>query len=642
MVQRKVKIAPSKSRTKLTQPPHGREPAESEVDMTTPARKLLPGSERYMLSTSHVVDDADQSTTIKVTVYARQNPAGLNLPPADDISALTTPAFQRLSPSDKEAAFGADPADLKKIEAFAAANDLSVLESSPAKRSVLLSGTVAAFSAAFGVHLKIYDSPFGRYRGRVGPVTIPTELDGVIDSVFGLDNRRMGRPYLKKGGSPIPSRSVSHSNVYVPPQVAQLYNFPPGFDGTGQCIGVLAFNGELASTGITATGGYNIDAVRKYFTEVLHLQVPQIVDVVVHGPGNVPGDESSDEDISGEVMLDIQVAGSCAPGARLAIYFTEFTEQGWVDAVVSAVTDQVNKLSVLSISYGNPEDGGSQTLWTKAAIRMVNSTFKRAALDGITICCAAGDDGSPDAIRDGFSHVDFPASSPFVLGCGGTRLESTNGVITKETAWNDGPGSASGGGISTLFALPAFQRGAQVPSSANPGHRIGRGVPDVSGLADPDTGLVIMSNNGELEPSPVGGTSATAPLWAALVACINQALGTKVGFLNPFLYHIAGSNVLRDIIAGDNGAYPAAAGWDACTGLGSPNGARLLSALQRVPPVSNRVSASPASDPIAAALAAIQCQLAADTSQRGQLQIQIARLEAMLVQLAPALIGRLR
>jgi kumamolisin len=623
--------------TKSTQ----KQKTERNTLMPSKTRNVLVGSERHTPPGARVVADPDHSEIIKVTVYARQNPSGLQLPRSVG-SALATRAFQQLSPGDKDAAFGADPEDLKKIEAFATSNGLTVEESSVAKRSVMLSGSIAACSAAFGVELKMYDSSDGRYRGRVGSISIPAELDGVIDSVFGLDNRRMGRSYLKKGVRPISSRTVSQTNVYVPPQVAQLYNFPAGLDGTGQCIGIFAFNGALASTGITVTGGYNIDAVRKYFTDVLHMQPPQIVDVVVHGPGNVPGDETSDDDVSGEVMLDIQVAGSCAPGAHLAMYFTEFTEQGWVDGVVSAVTDQVNRPSVISISYGNSEDGGSQTLWTKAAVRMVNAAFKRAALDGITICCAAGDDGSPDAIQDGLSHVDFPASSPYVLGCGGTRLESARGVTTNETVWNDGPGSATGGGVSAMFPLPDYQRSAHVQPSVNPGHRIGRGVPDVSGLADPDTGLVIMSNTGKLESSPVGGTSATAPLWAALIACINQALGTRVGFLNPTLYQMASSNVFRDIVSGDNGSYQASAGWDCCSGLGAPNGARLLAALQNAPPVANRAFIGPPPDPLHATLGCLQSQLAAASAQRSEMQQQIARLEAILMQVASSLAGRMR
>jgi kumamolisin len=543
-----------------------------------------------------------------------------------------------MTSAERHAAFGADAADLGKIETFGTAAGLKVLETSQPRRSVLLSGTVAAFSRAFGVELKLVEGPRGRYRGRRGPITVPRELDGVIDAVFGLDNRPMGSSYLRKHSSTL--RGASGQNVYLPPQVAQLYNFPQGTDGAGQCIVIFAFNGQIGSTGISAKGGYNIDALRTYFAQFLHLNPPEIVDKVVHGPGNVPGDESSDTDVSGEVMLDIQVAGSCAPGARLVMYFTEFTEQGWVDAITSAVTDDENQPSIISISYGNPEDGGNQTLWTKAAIRVVNNSFQRAALAGITICCAAGDDGSSDAISDTRVHVDFPSSSPYVLGCGGTRLQSNNGVITKETVWNDGPGSATGGGISALFALPDYQRAAGIPASVNPGHRIGRGVPDVSGLADPATGLAIMSNSGQLEPSSVGGTSATAPLWAALVARINQALKTRVGFLNPLLYRFATQGVLRDITVGDNGAYSASTGWDACTGLGSPDGARLLALLQQIPSLPPHLAPLSAPPPVPVQLSRLEAEVSASMAERALQRQQLTRIEGLLTQLAAAVTRR--
>jgi kumamolisin len=274
------------------------------------------------------------------------------------------------------------------------------------------------------------------------------------------------------------------------------------------------------------------------------------------------------------------VAGSLVPGAGIFVYFTEFTSQGWLDALHKAITDE-NAIAVISISYGNPEDDPNGA-WSKMGVRIVNQAFQAAAAKGITICCASGDDGSTDQVSTG-AHVDFPASSPFVLGVGGTKLIATSGApaaIAQETVWNETlhDEGAGGGGVSAVFTKPAYQNGVSVPKSANPPHRVGRGVPDVAAVADPETGVIVMHIDGQ-QLEVIGGTSAAAPLWAALIARVNQGLGAKCGYLNPVLYAKCASGVLRDITAGNNGAYSAEPGWDACTGLGSPDGQRLLHAL---------------------------------------------------------------
>jgi len=180
-------------------------------------------------------------------------------------------------------------------------------------------------------------------------------------------------------------------------------------------------------------------------------------------------------------------------------------------------------------------------------------------------------------VTDGAAHVDFPASSPHVLACGGTRLESSQNRITKEVVWNHGAGlGASGGGVSETFPLPAYQANAKVPVSVNPPHFKGRGVPDISGNADPATGYQIRVDG---RSAVFGGTSAAAPLVAALTALINQQLGKPAGFLNTSLYAAAARKALHDITTGNNGAYTAGPGWDACTGLGSPDGQALLASL---------------------------------------------------------------
>jgi kumamolisin len=345
---------------------------------------------------------------------------------------------------------------------------------------------------------------------------------------------------------------------FTPPQLAKLYDFPNGLDGTGQCVAVV----ELG-------GGYRPADLKAYFQE-LGMTAPKVKVISVDGGRNQPTNANSAD---GEVMLDIEVVAALAPKATIAVYFAPNTDQGFLDAISKALHDNTNKPSVISISWGGPEAS-----WTAQSLQQYNRIFQTAAALGVTICCAAGDNGSADGEKDGMQYVDFPASSPYVLGCGGTKVVSFDNTIKSETVWNENLNSATGGGVSAVFPLPAYQNNAQVPPSANPGHAPGRGVPDVAGDADPASGYQVRVDGQNLV---FGGTSAVAPLYSGLVALINQKLGTPVGFLNPIFYgpQAVGAGLFNDITVGNNGAYSAGNGWDACTGWGSPDGSKLLTFL---------------------------------------------------------------
>jgi kumamolisin len=269
-----------------------------------------------------------------------------------------------------------------------------------------------------------------------------------------------------------------------------------------------------------------------------------------------------------------------APQASIAVYFAPNTDAGFLDAVTTAIHDTVNKPSVISISWGGPESS-----WTQQALTGFDSAFQAAAALGITVCIASGDNGSSDGVTDGGNHVDFPASSPHALACGGTSLAASGGAITSETVWNDallggnvGDG-AGGGGVSTVFALPVWQEGLQTTLTAGGTAALAmRGVPDVCGDADPVTGYQIRIDGTD---TVIGGTSAVAPLWAGLIARINAANGSPVGFINPTLY--ATPAALNDITQGNNGSFAASIGWDACTGLGSPNGTKIAALFAQTP-----------------------------------------------------------
>ncbi|HEX9339082.1 MAG TPA: S53 family peptidase, partial [Pseudonocardiaceae bacterium] len=277
----------------------------------------------------------------------------------------------------------------------------------------------------------------------------------------------------------------------------------------------------------------------------------------------------------GEVLLDIEVLGALAPGAHQLVYFAPNTDQGFLNAISTAVHATPTP-AVVSISWGQSEDQ-----WTAQARTAMDQAFADAAALGVTVCVAAGDDGSADGMTDGAAHVDFPASSPHALSCGGTSLRLTaSGAERSEEVWNDGPGNgATGGGVSDVFAVPSWQEHVGVPTRAG-GTTTGRGVPDVAADADPATGYNVFVDG---KAAVIGGTSAVAPLWAALVCRLTQGLGRPLGLLQPVIYATAAAGRattgFRDITVGNNGAYQAKAGWDACTGLGVPEGAALLTVL---------------------------------------------------------------
>ncbi|MER7752500.1 S53 family peptidase [Kitasatospora sp. NPDC097643] len=551
----------------------------------------LPDSTRVPLGGARVIGPADPRRPLTVTVYLRRDP---DAPPKPDVYELAlVPPTRRTVPSDDEyaASHRWRDTDLKALEAFAADHGLTVSNENPLARSVQLTGATEDVAEAFRVTLARYqykadDRTVRVYRGREGPIYVPTELSGVVTGVYGLDNRPVGTSRLRRpalavdGASTALAASLLRPGAFLPNQLEAPYAYPAGTDGEGQCIAVLAFNGEMPPG--VPSGGYSLDALRHYFVDILHLPMPDISNVVIPGvgsTGNDPGQDAEESpDSTGEIMLDLAVVGALAPKAKIVVYFTKFSEQGWVDVMTRVVNDTVNKPSVISISYGNPEHD-SISRWSDGAVARVDAAFAAAAERNITICCASGDDGSRDQGIDELASADFPASSPHVLGVGGTRLVVKQGQVLRETVWNTEPGRQTGGGISKLFPVPAFQAGTAIPPSVNPPHAHGRGVPDVSALADPNTGVVIPSVDGVNFPQ-IGGTSAAAPMWSALIARVNQGLGARVGFLNPLLYARLGQGVLRDVTVGSNGAYFSGVGWDACTGLGSPGGQQLLDGLR--------------------------------------------------------------
>jgi kumamolisin len=571
-------------------------------------------------------------------------------PSLEELGRQKTRDRKYLTRDEHDKLYGANPEDLKKVEAFAAKHGLTVVSSNAAQRTVLLSGPPAAFSEAFGVQLITCVVKGHPIRCRADKILIPKDLEGIITSVTGLDERPVAVPHFRvtrresvhaapaarpaaegaaaaseaaatdavaagaatrageaatpaagttaagvaKGAATAPAagaagitvaapavggavtHNVAFPTGFSPSQVAVLYDFPHATDGTGQTIAIL----ELG-------GGFRPDELNTYFNQA-GIHAPNVItQAYPNGGPNTPGTDPLDPaNADVEVMLDIQVAGSVAPGAKIVVYFApDASEQSFLGAINAIVHDSVNNPTVVSISWGGPEDGSTDQFKNE-----FDTILQSAAQLGMTVCVASGDDGSADFASndpnwDGNAHVDFPASDPYVLACGGTQLTAADGQITKEVTWNEGANDGSGGGVSRFFQIPSYQQNAGVPAAAAPPGPVMRGVPDVAGNAAEATGYQILCDGQKFPDAskgipPVGGTSAVAPLWAGLIACINQSLGNPVGFVNPLLYAIpAAAGAFHDITEGTNGVYNAKAGWDPCTGLGSPDGQKLLQAL---------------------------------------------------------------
>jgi kumamolisin len=522
----------------------------------------LKGSHRNPAPNSQVLGPADPDQPVDVTVYLRRR-APLPAAVQEEAMGNRLPADRKyLSRARLAAAYGADPADIAAVEAFAAASNLTVVHTSQARRIVQLSGTVDACCAAF--HVKLHDCQHtqgGTFRGRTGSIMIPDNLADIIVGIFGLDNRPQAQAHflIRKPGPSAPTPRATNSQ-FTPLEIAHLYNFPSNLNGSGECIAII----ELG-------GGYNTSDLQAYFSG-LGIAMPSVSSVSVDGGANSPTGSADGPD--GEVMLDIEIAGAIAPSAKIVVYFCPNTDQGFLDGVTQAVHDTNNKPSVISISWGSAEVN-----WTTQAMEQFDQAFQDAATLGVTVCVAAGDNGSSDGVNDGQAHVDFPASSPNALACGGTQLNASSTTISSEVVWNDPNDGATGGGVSSQFPLPAYQDNAGVPPSVNPGGKVGRGVPDVAANADPATGYSIRADG---QDAVVGGTSAVAPLWAGLTALFNQGLGHSAGLLNTLLYgSVQQQGAFRDITSGNNGAYSAGPGWDACSGLGVADGTKVYQALSK-------------------------------------------------------------
>jgi hypothetical protein len=653
----------------------------------------LKGSERPPSKTAKLLGPADPQETFSVTIVLRRRPDGPAIPSFDYFAKTPLSQRRRMAQEEFAAKYGAAAEDINEIVEFAVSHGLTVVETHAGRRTVVVSGTVAQMSKAFGVTLGRYERVTSKrrgkrvlpyrevYRGREGAIHVPKNLAEVIVGVFGLDTRRISHSHVTPADPP------DTGQVSVQ-QVTELYDFPsPGPSITGQTIGIIAptggFGGYLqsdlneyfASIGATAItpipvsidniangtseettiadapaatstlvfplisnlplysiGEFSIGGTYYYIevTNVTSTATSTTVTVEVYDfatnsfvttgfPTDVPAGTTVFFNLDGETTQDICISGSAALGANVAVYFSKDTEAGWIDLLARAIHPNagdfpagVNPPSVLSASWiigCDDPDGMALFGITTSVIEAMDAAFQDAALQGLTVCVASGDAGTFGQVSDGYAHAYYPASDPWVLSVGGTTVGqySTGSSLSwVEFLWNDtffgGEAGATGGGISDLFPVPSYQSTAGVPNSINktinpaaPFNTTGRGYPDVAGNASPNSGYPMFVGGGA---DDANGTSASTPLWAALVATINSNLGFNVGFVNPILYAL-GSTAFNPISPlwpdpalpqlatcpttnGINGilGYTAGPGWDACTGWGSPNGTTLLSAIK--------------------------------------------------------------
>ena len=535
----------------------------------------LARTHRPLPAGSRRVGDVDPSDRIDVTIV-------LTAPPLPSPDRMPPKALSR---ADFVKTYGAAASDITKVENCLRSYGLKIEGVGPTRRSLRVSGTAAEMQAAFQAGLGIYESAAqGRFRARVGSVSPPREIAGLVQAVIGLDQRRVARRKTKSAANAVLKRPAARRTApWTPADIEAHYNFPPG-DCAGQKIAIAEFGAPLQSgeflppayfphdlTAFCKRQGRPKPKIRTVPINLAPLTEAQVRALPALGKKHVVF-------ISTEVMMDIEIIAGLCPAADISVYYATFDQKGWIDLVEKVSGDRP---AILSASYGMAEDSPD---WEPAAIHAINQALQAAAMLGITICVASGDDGSGCNMTDDRFHIEFPGSSPFVLAVGGTML------APHEVVWWQSPGrrtlkesGSTGGGVSAIFRRPRWQT-ARI-ASLNPVSIAGRIVPDVAALAGPPLYSLIL--NGKHDHS--GGTSASTPVWAALLARINAALpaARRRRFIPPLLYQDnVGTQAFTDIVAGENAShpnpgkgYPAGPGFDAVSGWGVPDGKKLLSLL---------------------------------------------------------------
>lgn len=596
------------------------------------AEKLIPIEGSVPANAHKLVGAVNPEEQIEVTIKLRRRTRE-GLPTIDEfLAGKRAVGVTRTILAER---YGAAQEDVEAVQNWAVKNKLSVWRVDLARRQMHLVGSADAMARAFGVKLSryVHNRTKTTFRCPEGDIHVPESLAPIIRGVFGLNDMpvvvrhgpRVGRRALQTADP-----KVQFPGSFYPNEVAKVYNFPPT-QGDGQRVAVLEFG-----------GGFDQSVLTEYFTNNIGLQTPP----TVNGISVLNTRIQVDQEVTGEVYLDIEVIGAMAPKATIDVYFAPWTGEGFLNAVDQAIHN--DDYAAISISYGIDEDlqGSSDDPAWPMLNQNIDDAFSDAAAIGLPIFVSTGDQGSGSlrgqlenqseiTAYSNSAHTGYPATSPYATAVGGTQLYAQNGAISNEVVWNElgqvqegefydeqgklqkGKyyfGGATGGGVSDRYKqVPSYQSNAGIKlQSVNTPPATGRCVPDVAGNAGSSTGYLVSQPPGSpVAVGAVGGTSAAAPMWAALMACVRESLNTTldgttpVFFFNDFVYANGSTAAFRDIVGGRefsygaNGypivgnftstgnnrstaanGYFAQKGYDLCTGWGTPNGVALLSQLQ--------------------------------------------------------------
>lgn len=527
--------------------------------------------------------DANQQLNLSIGLRLR-NQADLDSLLSSIYDPQSPQYHQYLTPDQFNQLFAPTPDQVLQVEAFLQSQGLTV--TSVASNNLLIdaTGTVAQAQQTFKAQINTYQLGSRTFYANATAPTVPGSISQLITSISGLDNSVQYHPLYQRGQSSWHHVEKQHHHAllagptsgYGPKDLAGAYNAAPL-----QSTGTLGDNQTVA---LFELDGYQQNDVAQYLQNY-NLGNPSVTNVLVDGFNGSAGQGAI------EVELDMEVVAAMAPHANQIVYEGPNTTQGLNDTYNKIVTD--NKAQIASISWGLCENSSGN-----AELQTLDAIFKQGAAQGISFFAASGDSGAYDC-GDTNLAVDSPADDPYVTGVGGTNLQLNSGAYGSESVWSNpnntqrGPkGAGGGGGLSNTFKQPNWQTGPGVHNQYSNGFRQ---VPDISADADPATGYAMyctVTNSGCPGTGwiSVGGTSASAPLWAGSAALVNQYLQAqgkhRVGFVNPTLYSLFKAQqqlpAFHDVTSGNNLYYPATSNYDLASGIGSPdiyNIARDLVAL---------------------------------------------------------------
>ncbi|MBS1996403.1 MAG: S8/S53 family peptidase [Cyanobacteria bacterium SZAS LIN-2] len=537
-------------------------------------RATLLDTERKAPANATLKGDVDPAAPMDVYLYAQTKGSALEMNRA--VQRISNGMQKPMTDAEITAKFGAAPESVAAINKFASDHGLTVAEHNPASGMTRLTGSTESMMKAFDVKLQEYEHQSGvRFRGRTGTISVAGDLAPHVKGILGLDNRPQFKTNYVKGVpdaepaagevsgavggiTPKNPQAAGAKSLEVE-QVMKAYNVPAGTTGEGQVTGFLSLGGRLPDQWEGYLQKKGID--------------PKTVEIRNAGstePANDP------QGANGENALDLFIHKQALPKAKTVMVEAENNDTGMPTGIDRIAFPKPGEAQIThaSISWGMYEDG-----WTNQAIALMNDAGKRAALKGITITVASGDNGAGDGSPSHKQQVDLPAGLEHFTASGGTRLVlNADGSINSEVGW-DGMG-ASGGGRSMKTPRPDYQKGVDLPPNLNGSKFDGRGVPDIAANGDPRSGWKVWTDDGV---QPIGGTSASAPADAVIAAIISKATGKTTGFWNPELYNMGAKNpgVFNDVVSGRNTdggvkGYPAGKGWDAETGWGSVDVGRYI------------------------------------------------------------------